>query len=102
MGNVYRRHRWVRPPICTHTASPAYSADALHGGIEGQVTLLAEIRTDGIAHNIRVIHGLGVGLDEQAVDCLRHWTFLPALDRDANPVSAVAQFGINFSLRNSK
>jgi hypothetical protein len=32
------------------------------------------------------------------MDCLRHWTFRPALDRNGNPVTAQAQVEIYFSL----
>jgi TonB family protein len=79
-----------------------YNVDALRVGLEGRVTLAAEIRTDGVAHKIRVIHGLGAGLDEQAVDCLRQWTFRPAVGPDGNPVTAHATIQIEFSLKNSK
>ena len=80
---------------------PAYSAEALRMRLQGRVTLAAEIAIDGTAQNIRVIHGLGAGLDERASDCLRQWTFRPALGPLGTPVRAQVTIEIVFSLEDS-
>ena len=105
MSDAFNPPRWTlggKAPSCTRTITPTYSAEALRIGLAGPVTLAIKIGIDGIAHNIRVIQGLGAGLDEQAVECLRQWTFSSALDHDGNPVAAYAQVTIHFSLPNSK
>ena len=91
-----------KAPFCIYRTSPTYSADALLIGLEGRVTLTIEIGTDGLVHDIRVVHGLGAGLDEQAVECLRQWTFRPALDWMGNPVTAPAEVTFHFLLPNSQ
>jgi TonB family protein len=68
--------------------------------VEGAVTLRAEIRTDGTAHDIRVIKGLGYGLDESAIECLSQWRFRPGTANGA-AVTVLATIEILFSL-NSK
>ena len=85
-------------PEVIHKTMPAYSADALRAGLEGRVTLAAQIGTDGKPRDIRVLRGLGAGLDEQALECLRQWTFRPALGPFGNPVRAHATVEIVFSL----
>jgi TonB family protein len=79
-----------------------WRTEALRIGLTGDVTLAFEIGIDGIAHDIGVVHSLGAGLDEQAVDCLRQWTFRPALDRKGNPVTAPATIKFSFLLPTSK
>ena len=101
-AQAYSPRRSIRPPEVIRRILPTYSAEALRIGLEGRVTLATEIGTDGIAQNIRVIHGLGAGLDEQALDCLRQWTFRPALGSLGNPVRAQAIIEIVFSLEDSK
>jgi len=101
-AQVFSPRRSRQSPEVTHRTLPAYSAGALRIGLEGRVTLAAEIGTNGIAENIRVIHGLGAGLDEQALDCLRQWTFRPALGPFGNPVKAHLTIEIVFSLEDSK
>ena len=100
--DVSSLRRSIQPPEVTYRTVPAYSADALRIGLEGHVILAVEIRTDGIPQNIRVIQGLGAGLDEQALDCLRQWRFRPALGPYGNPVRAHATIEIVFSLEDSK
>jgi len=36
------------------------------------------VTTEGKATNIEVVKGLGLGLDEKAVEALRKWRFKPA------------------------
>ena len=49
-----------------------YPADARARGIEGTVQLRVELDDSGHIHNIRVTSGLGYGLDELAVNMLKH------------------------------
>ena len=99
-GNSPRRSSQGPEVMCR--TLPAYSADALRIRLQGRVTLAAEIATDGSAQNIRVIQGLGAGLDERASDCLRQWTFRPALGPFGTPVRAQVTIEIVFSLEDSK
>jgi TonB family protein len=45
---------------------------------EGTVFLEAIIDRDGRVANIRVLKGLGFGLDEEAVSAVQQWTYEPA------------------------
>lgn len=47
------------------------------------MTLWTIVGTDGYAHNIRVAHSLGNGLDEQAIKTLKQWTFKPGKSEGA-------------------
>jgi len=90
----------MKPPIVAHKTEPAYTEDARNAKVEGAVTLRAEIGTDGKAHAIRVIQGLGYGLDESAAKCLSEWRYRPGT-ANGTPVTVPATIEFFFSL-NSK
>ena len=52
---------------------------------------------DGLAHNIQVKRGLGLGLDEQAVLAVSQWKFRPGA-KDGQPVTVAANIEVNFRL----
>jgi len=45
----------------------------------------------------RVIRGLGLGLDEKAIEAVRQWTFQPAL-KDGRPVDVQITVEVQFRL----
>jgi len=46
------------------------------------------VGADGRAKQIQVTRGLGLGLDENAVNAVRTWQFIPAKDRARRPVAS--------------
>jgi periplasmic protein TonB len=47
---------------------------------------------DGTPAEIKVVRGLGKGLDEKAVECLRQWRFAPALNHgDPRPMKVTTE-----------
>ena len=59
--------------------TPAYSAEARDARIEGTVALDVEFSASGTVHVIRVIEGLGYGLDDLAVSAAEQMRFSPAV-----------------------
>jgi TonB family protein len=57
--------------------------------------LYIEVGPDGAARNIRVLHGLGYGLDEKAIEAVRQWRFR-AGTRNGEPVTVAATIEVNF------
>lgn len=88
----------VRAPQLVHKTNPAYTREARDAAIEGTVVLYAEIGTDGRAHNMQVIRGLGYGLDARAMECVRQWRFRPATE-DGVRVTKAAVIEVNFRLK---
>ena len=66
-------------PVRTSQIQAEYSAEARAANLEGIVTVYLEIDTEGKPDNVQVIQGLGLGLDENAVEAVRRWQFKPAL-----------------------
>jgi TonB family protein len=89
----------VGPHVFEYSVPPLYSDEARARRIEGTVTLEVRIDTSGRADVLRVVRGLGFGLDENARLALRHWQFSPAT-RHGVPVDTLAEVDIAFSLAN--
>jgi periplasmic protein TonB len=76
---------------------PQYTEEARAAKFQGTVTLYAEITPDGTATNIRVLHSLGLGLDEKAIEAVKQWRFKPG-QKDGKPVTVAATIEVNFRL----
>src|SRR6266481_1020038 len=85
------------PPTVLKSTLAMYSDDARAHGIEGTVTIEAFMGEDGRIIRMRVLRGLGFGLDEIALASVQEWTFSPAT-RLGTPVSVVALIDVPFSL----
>jgi TonB family protein len=59
--------------------------------------LYVEIGPDGMARNMRVIRGLGLGLDQKAIEAVSTWQFKPGA-RNGVPVTVQAMVEVNFRL----
>jgi TonB family protein len=76
---------------------PVYTAEARSLQIEGEVLLEIQFAASGELRIIRVVHGLGHGLDESATDAARQIRFRPALHASV-PVDSTAIVHIQFQL----
>lgn len=52
------------------------------------MTLRVLVGSDGKASEIRVMRGVGFGLDERAVQSVRNWKFNPARDANQRAIGA--------------
>lgn len=65
---------------CAYCPYPTYTDDARHGKVQGSVMLRVLVGADGRAQDIRIVQGIGFGLDERAVEAVRGWKFISAHD----------------------
>lgn len=87
----------ITPPRLLRKVEPRYTKEARKAEIEGIVHLSIEVWEDGLAHNIRVLKGLGYGLDEKAIEAVGKWKFKPAT-KDGSPVRIQAETETKFKL----
>ena len=87
----------TRHPVLLEKQEPEYSEDARRAHFQGTVILLIDVGLDGRPANIRVMQGIGLGLDERAIDAVSHWRFSPAVAGD-HPVVAPALVEVGFHL----
>ncbi|HSU57906.1 MAG TPA: TonB family protein [Bryobacteraceae bacterium] len=96
-ANVYKIGGDVTAPVLVSKVEPEYTQDARAAKYQGSVLLYAEIGPDGLAHNIAVRHGLGLGLNEKAIQAISLWRFKPS-SKDGQPVAVSANIEVNFRL----
>ena len=96
-GGVFRMGGGVSAPTLLSKVEPEYSEEARKAKYQGVVLLYVEVDPSGKAVNIRVLHSLGLGLDQKAMEAVKKWRFKPGL-KDGRPVTVQAQIEVNFRL----
>jgi protein TonB len=67
-------------PSCAYCPDPQYTDEAREAKLQGTVTLQVLVGADGRASQIRIVKGIGLGLDARAEQTIRGWKFVPAHD----------------------
>jgi periplasmic protein TonB len=97
-GGPYRPGSGITPPGLLHEVKPDYTEEARSRGIEGEVVLEIVVRSDGSVGNVRILRGLGAGLDQRASEAVRQWRFSPAR-RHGSPVDVMVEVAVEFRIR---
>jgi TonB family protein len=96
-GGVYRVGGGVTAPALLYKVEPEYSEEARKAKYQGTVLLYVQVDPSGKAVNMRVLHSLGLGLDEKAMEAVKKWKFKPGM-KDGKAVTVEAQIEVNFRL----
>ena len=88
-----------KPPVPIHTAFAQFSDEARTERIQGVVLITTIVDEQGMPTDIRVVRGLGHGLDENAVAAVSQYRFRPATF-DGKPIAVRITIEISFHLRN--
>ena len=97
-GGPYRPGSGIEPPSLLREVKPDYTEEARRRGIEGAVVMEIVVRRDGSVGDVRVLDGLGHGLDQRATAAVRQWRFSPARRRGA-PVDVIVEVAMEFKIR---
>ena len=85
------------PPVVISEPHPEYTAEAAQLRIQGEVTLQVRFLATGQVEVLRVVNGLGHGLDEQAKHVAEQIRFKPA-EKDGHPVDHTTLIHVTFQL----
>src|SRR6201996_741382 len=85
------------PPVVISEPHPEYTAEAAQLRIQGEVTLQVRFLASGQVEVLRVVNGLGHGLDEQAKRVAEQIRFKPAI-KDGHPVDHTTLIHVTFQL----
>ena len=96
-SEVHKMGGGVEKPALLSKMEPVYTDEARAAHYQGTVVLYIEIHPDGKPHNLRVVRGLGLGLNEQAMDAVSRWQFRPGT-KDGQPVTVGATIEVNWRL----
>ncbi|HEU5404362.1 MAG TPA: energy transducer TonB [Terriglobales bacterium] len=89
----------VVPPKALEAPDPQYSEAARLEKVQGSMDLGVVVSKEGIPQDVWVIRPIGYGLDEQALQVLKHWKFVPA-NKNGEPVPVVISVEVSFALSN--
>ncbi len=85
-------------PVLVSMASPEFTEKARKKHFGGNVEISTLVDTNGIPQNVTVVHGVGMGLDEKAVEAVRQYRFKPALSNDGTPIPMTINISVNFRI----
>ena len=86
-----------QPPVVISEPHPQYTPEAAQLRIQGEVTLQVRFLATGQVEVLRVVNGLGHGLDEQAKRVAEQIRFKPA-EKDGHPVDHTTLIHVTFQL----
>ncbi len=85
-------------PACLYCPRADYSDEAMKVKVQGVVELIAVITPDGRVTDVHVAKGLGLGLDEKAIEAVRTWRLKPAMGPDGKPAAVRQIIEVTFQL----
>jgi TonB family protein len=97
-GGPFRPGSGIEPPRLLREVKAEYTDDARRRGVTGDVVLEIVVRRDGSVGDVRLLQGLGAGLDQRAAAAVRQWRFSPARRR-GEPVDVIVEVAVEFTLR---
>ncbi len=97
-GGPFRPGSGVEPPRLLREVRADYTDDARRANLEGEVELEIVVRRDGTVGDVKILNGLGLGLNDHAVQAVRQWRFAPGRMK-GTPVDVVVEVCVEFKLR---
>jgi periplasmic protein TonB len=96
-GGVFHVGGGVSAPEAISTPDPDYTEEARRAKTQGTCILGLIVDSEGNPRDIRVVRGLGSGLDAKAIEAVRQWRFEPA-KKDGKPVNVLISVEVSFRL----
>jgi periplasmic protein TonB len=96
-GGVFRVGGGISAPQALSTPDPEYTEEARTAKTQGTCILWMIVDETGHPRNIRVVRGLGHGLDAKAIEAVQQWRFEPAM-KDGKPVNVQISVQVGFHL----
>jgi protein TonB len=88
------------PPKITFKPNPVYTDDAKQHNIQGDAVVKVIFHANGAMEVLSLVHGLGYGLDDPALQAARAIRFRPALNAAGEPVDFPTNIIIHFVINN--
>jgi TonB family protein len=89
----------ISTPRCEYCPNPSFGTGELNGQSAGTSQLMVVVDANGRASDITVKNGATPGLDQDAINAVKHWKFKPATDVDGKPVATRTAVEIVFRVK---
>jgi protein TonB len=96
-GGVKQVGGSVSAPVEIYSVDPEFSDEARRAKLSGSVLVNLWVDQSGRPTHVRVLQGLGMGLDEKAIDAVRQFRFKPAME-NGKPVTVELNVEVSFHI----
>jgi len=96
-GGVYHVGGGISAPQAISSPDPDYTEEARTAKKQGTCVLWLVVDSTGRPRDVRVVRGLGFGLDAKALQAVQQWRFQPAM-KDGKPVDVQISVEVEFHL----
>jgi protein TonB len=96
-GGIRKIGGGVSAPVALYTPDPEFSEEARKAKVAGNVLVTLIVDASGRPQNVHVLRGIGMGLDEKAVEAVRLYKFKPAME-NGHPVPVQMNVEVNFQI----
>jgi protein TonB len=96
-GGPMRIGGGVSKPVITFQPDAEFSEEARKAKFSGNVEVYLWVDESGMPSHIHVVRGVGMGLDEKAIEAVRQYRFKPAM-KDGKPVKVDLYIDVNFQI----
>ncbi|HXC94665.1 MAG TPA: energy transducer TonB [Edaphobacter sp.] len=87
----------VSAPVLIYSVEPEFSEEARKAKVAGNVLVNLWVDTSGNPSHVHVVRGVGMGLDEKAVEAVKQYKFKPAME-NGKPVLVELNVEVNFQI----
>ena len=87
----------VSSPEVIFKVEPEFSEEARKAKFMGVVTVNLIVDKNGLPQNVHISRGVGMGLDEKALEAVRQYRFKPAME-NGKPVAVQVNVEVNFQI----
>jgi periplasmic protein TonB len=87
----------VSAPVLVFSVEPEFSEQARKAKVSGNVLVNIWVDEKGNPSHVRVLRGIGLGLDERAVEAVKQYKFKPALE-NGRPVMVELNVDVTFQI----
>ncbi len=96
-GGLRRVGGGVSAPVPTYEPEPEFSEEARKAKFMGVVLVGLVVNTQGLPENVHIVRGVGMGLDEKAIEAVKQYKFKPAME-GGKPVPVEVNIEVNFQI----
>ena len=96
-GGVRKIGGGVSAPQLIFQVEPEFSEEARKAKVAGNVLVTLIVDTSGHPQRVRVLRGIGMGLDEKAIEAVKQYRFKPAME-GGKPVPVEVNIDVNFQI----
>ena len=96
-GGARRVGGSVSAPVLLFSVEPEFSEEARRAKVAGNVLVSLWVTPEGHPTHVRVLRGVGMGLDQKAVEAVEQYRFAPALE-NGKPVLVEVNVEVDFQI----